>query len=659
MKLLVIICLLAGISCKAQIIYVDTNAPGTNNGSSWVNAYNYLQDALSIAGSVDEIRVAEGIYRPDRSLGHPNGTKSRTATFQLIDGITIKGSYAGFDKPDPNERDVDEYTTVLSGDVNDNDEPNFVNYDDNSYHIVSFAGTEYSVLLDGFTITAGNSNGSDPYDRGAAVYNNQGTLNFVNCTISYNLAKGNGPGAAGFCSGLYNYKGTVSFTGCTISNNKSIGGDGGGMGGPALYNINGTITLTECTLSDNMAFGGDGGGEAIACISSHTADQWGDSYITLNNCIFSGNQVVAGDGGGQAVGCIYNFGWRNSRAFLTMTGCSFLGNQSIGGTFGGEAVGCITNRASQSSAYGKLTMNNCMFVNNRVEGDIGFAIGVIKNHASYDSTRAYLTMINCFVTDNSITMNEGHSESGFIHNKASFGHSESYAIMINCTVANNNATISTGFIDFSGLYNDDGWSGGKTFFKVQNTIVAGHFDVITGMRYDTYGVFDSNSSYNLIAVVDEESNLDNGIGTFFGEMFSPLDPFFVDPCNGDYHLKSQAGRWQTDSQMWIQDDVTSPSIGAGNPGFDLGDEPMDANNVRLNMGAFGGTAEASKTPPNWSLLADLNNDGIVDFTDLDQFSNKWLNSGEHLYPDLNRSGVIDFSDYALLANDWFKQTSWY
>ena len=53
-----------------KIIYVDVNAVGTNNGSSWADAYVHLQDALADANSLPkpvEIRVAKGIYRPDRT----------------------------------------------------------------------------------------------------------------------------------------------------------------------------------------------------------------------------------------------------------------------------------------------------------------------------------------------------------------------------------------------------------------------------------------------------------------------------------------------------------------------------------------------------------------------------------------------------------------
>lgn len=62
--------------------------------------------------------------------------------------------------------------------------------------------------------------------------------------------------------------------------------------------------------------------------------------------------------------------------------------------------------------------------------------------------------------------------------------------------------------------------------------------------------------------------------------------------DGDYHLKSQVGRWDQNSQSWIQDDVTSPCIDAGDPNSPIGHEPFPNGGI-INMGAYGGTEEAS------------------------------------------------------------------
>ena len=63
---------------------------------------------------------------------------------------------------------------------------------------------------------------------------------------------------------------------------------------------------------------------------------------------------------------------------------------------------------------------------------------------------------------------------------------------------------------------------------------------------------------------------------------------------GDYHLQSQAGRWDPNSESWVLDTVTSPCIDAGDPDSPVGDEP-EPNGGRINMGAYGGTPEASQS----------------------------------------------------------------
>ncbi len=73
------------------------------------------------------------------------------------------------------------------------------------------------------------------------------------------------------------------------------------------------------------------------------------------------------------------------------------------------------------------------------------------------------------------------------------------------------------------------------------------------------------------------------------------DPLFVDPENGDYHLRSNRGRYWTEHNVWILDRVSSPCIDSGDPSADPLDEPIP-NGRRINIGAYGGTVQASMTP---------------------------------------------------------------
>ena len=106
------------------------------------------------------------------------------------------------------------------------------------------------------------------------------------------------------------------------------------------------------------------------------------------------------------------------------------------------------------------------------------------------------------------------------------------------------------------------------------------------------------------------------------------DPCFADPDNGDYRLKSQAGRWNPITHTWLTDGTTSPCIDVGDPMSPIGPEPFP-NGAIANIGAYGRTNQASKSyfdaPPCETIVAgDINGDCIVDAKDLAFLAKKWM-----------------------------------
>jgi len=242
-----------GDVCDIQVIFVDANSPPGGDGTSWATAYKYLQDALTRAGSdhnADEIRVAQGVYRPDDDdVHHPAGTGLRTDTFQLINEVGIYGGYAGIGAEDPNKRNIGLYETILSGDLAGDDGPGqWENNDENSYHVVTGSGTGPSAVLDGFTITGGNADGSYPYDSGGGMYNTPCSPTIINCTFI-------GNSAITYGGGMYNPDSSPMITNCIMW------ADSAGIWGDEIFN---SMSIPMISYSDIEGCGGSGGGWDIS-----------------------------------------------------------------------------------------------------------------------------------------------------------------------------------------------------------------------------------------------------------------------------------------------------------------------------------------------------------------------------------------------------------
>lgn len=269
---LVVSVFLLAIACAtaaAGTIYVDADAMGAEDGSNWDDAYNYLQDALydPILQSGGEIRVAQGTYKPDQGGGKTPGDQD--ATFELINGVTIKGGYAGFGEPDPNARDINVYETVLSGDIN---VPAHIL--DNSYHVVTGSGTDPTAVIDSFTITGGNANGSFPNNFGGGILNYSGSPTVSSCTFIGNSALVDG-------GGMYNEHSSPMVASCTFVGNSVVVNCGGGMSNWD----NSSPAVTNCSFVGNYALGGGGMCNFLA------------SSPILTNCTFGGNCAFVAGGG--------------------------------------------------------------------------------------------------------------------------------------------------------------------------------------------------------------------------------------------------------------------------------------------------------------------------------------------------------------------------
>jgi predicted outer membrane repeat protein len=286
---------------------------------TWETAFLHVQDALGVASYGDEIWVAEGTYKPDSNAANPTGTDDSNATFALVGGAAMYGGFpSGGGEWD--DRDPEQYQTILSGDINTPDDAN-----DNSYHVVSATLVDSNTILDGFVITAGNAMGSSyPNDRGGGmwIYNNADP-GIANCVFTGNEADYYG-------GGMTISAGSPTVDNCLFANNsaESIGG------GMVITHDNYNAVITNCTFRDNSAgvWGGAiyGGGLMVNCRFLGNASNYGGAAFLLDfsgaewvNCIFSGNSAI------------YDGGAFRSTVFSSpaLANCTFSGN-SAGGNGG-------------------------------------------------------------------------------------------------------------------------------------------------------------------------------------------------------------------------------------------------------------------------------------------------------------------------------------
>ncbi|MBU2526799.1 MAG: T9SS type A sorting domain-containing protein [Bacteroidetes bacterium] len=403
---LLMVCFFAIKNIQAQTtIFVNHNATGTNDGTSWANAFANLQDAIAISASGDEIWVAAGTYYPDEGTAQTDN--DRNATFQLKNNVGIYGGFAGTET-NLAERDWVANVTILSGDINQSGA-----LTGNAYSVVTGSGTDNTAIIDGFTITAGNADATtgsftSPNRSGGGMYNNAGSPTVTNITFLGNFAND-------FGGGMLNSGGSPSILNNTFTGN-SANEFGGGMAN--LNNV--SADIINCRFSGNTAQLGGGMGNS------------GGAPLNIINCSFSGNTARAISDGDVALGG----GMYNAFSSPTITNSTFSGNRA---GFGGG----ISNSSSSP------TVTNCTFSGNMAIGDGGgmfntdFSSPTITNNIIWNNAaRSSMTSISAA----SISNNRSSSVTISYSLVANSGGSGSWVSAIG-TDGTNNIDIDPLFID--------------------------------------------------------------------------------------------------------------------------------------------------------------------------------------------------------------------
>jgi hypothetical protein len=352
----------------------------------------------------------------------------------------------------------------------------------------------------------------------------------------------------------------------------------------------GNITVSDCIVTNNRAYANSGKGGGISSDSL--------ANVTVIDCDFTGN-IASGYGGGIFA----------DRGYLTVIGCEFVQNSA------GEEGGAI------GTDYQQVTLRNCTFRDN--DATYGGAI-----HTSHYPA----TIVNCAFTLNSARLG------GAVCVKELLNGDRTQRVT-NCTFYDNSADDYGGAVSVRQAGN----------LVLTNSILWENIAFVEGPQIS--GGYSDDISISYCCIQGGQWDIyPNGATLNWLAGNIEVDPVLANPTAGDFHLKSTAGRWDATAETWVVDNTNSPCIDTGDPASDWTAE-LSPNGQRINMGAFGGTEQASKSASG-SCIGDIDDSGTVDLGDLKLLAEKWLVSGLSLPENLYEDGIINFRDYAVLLNHW-------
>ncbi|MBN1511815.1 MAG: right-handed parallel beta-helix repeat-containing protein, partial [Phycisphaerae bacterium] len=232
-------------------IFVDADAQGAGDGSSWADAFTAVQPALDAAQSGDQVWVAEGTY---------------VENITLALGIALYGGFAGTEDPatfDLAGRDLSANPTVLDG-------------NESGSVVTSPPDATASTRIDGFMIRNGYGTASGSLRYGGGIYCVDSSPSIANNGIADNYASGSGGGI--FCKSS-----SPLITDNTIADNRA-GHEGGG-----ICCSQSSPTIANCTIANNRTVFHDGGGLSLQ-----------ESSPTITDNVISSNYAT-GLGGGMSL----------------------------------------------------------------------------------------------------------------------------------------------------------------------------------------------------------------------------------------------------------------------------------------------------------------------------------------------------------------------
>jgi hypothetical protein len=533
-----------------NVIYVNDNAVGANNGTSWANAYVSLSSAITAATVGKMIWVAQGTYRPGAL---------KTSTFTLKANVSLYGGFSESGGCQLSDRNWETNVTNLSGDIGIQGDNT-----DNCARVVYANNVGTNVVVDGFHVRDAymvTLNGGGLYIQ-ATTATAVSSPTIQNCRVRDNYTANKGGG----CYLLAQNGGRTNptFNQVYFENNQAVN-DGGALA--TISQTNGRInaSFNQCTFLGNQT--PKKGGAIINWVNAG-----GITTLTASNNLFQGNSATGTGGaimnyvrGGATLNCnvltstfvsntgasgggIFNYASAGTMNSL-IDSCTFETN-SASGSAGAVALyselaggngqttienslfyanngfdgGAVSNQVIRG-ALGRLFVSGSRFLENLATGR-GAAISQTTNSANALGTNAQLTVTNTVFGQNVAPNNSGGAimQSALanttslvtVTNSTFFGNmcnGQGTAIFNNAV--NTGATVTVTNSIFR--QNTSFLAVGRTFWNADATAV-------TNL---SYSLLDQPSCAAHAAGI---GTLTCGAGMLFG------DALFVDESIGDFHL---------------------------------------------------------------------------------------------------------------------------
>ena len=335
--LLIALCFSLGMMAQSKIYYVSPVATGNRDGSSWANATTLIQ-ALNNAVAGDQIWV-QGF----ETVTHESNLYVTPAKegFTLKSGVQLYGGFKGTETKLTDRETLGKpyqlkYRSVLSGDVDNNDVVDDVNLifpanttrSDNATHVLTLNmdpqlsgnNNTYPTVVNGFTITGGQADGTD--EKGGGIY------------VTGNNTDG----------------GNFRIERCFLFNNYATQGGAVYVSSEVQNVNNGESLINQCVIYNNAA------GERAA-----VENQGGGVYLAgeatvVNTSIFNnGNGGVRLSSGSKVVNATIA---RNTGAGVDLTTASNSTNVYNSIIWGNTSLSAEHQPTFQNSAYHEVTADD-------------------------------------------------------------------------------------------------------------------------------------------------------------------------------------------------------------------------------------------------------------------------------------------------------------